>query len=67
LEATEGAGSLEVATALRAQAAEEFLLDSGRHIDMDRYNLIGSIEMNAAGLTRYWRKRWEAEQLSPTS
>ena len=67
LEATKGAGSLEVANALRAQAAEEFLLDSGRPIDMARYNLIGSIEMNAAGLTRYWRKRWEAEQLSPTS
>ena len=50
-----------VTDTLRHLAAEDFLADSGREIDMRRYNLIGSIEMNAAGLTRYWRKRWEAE------
>ena len=62
LEEDENAGAGEVAEAFRAQAQEEFLLDSGRPIDMARYNLIGSIEMNAAGLTRYWRKSWEAEE-----
>jgi glyoxylase-like metal-dependent hydrolase (beta-lactamase superfamily II) len=46
---------------LRAQAADEYLADSGEPIDMDRYNAIGSIEMNARGLSRYWRKRWERE------
>ncbi len=51
-----------VAVAFHAQAAEEFRADSGREIDLARYNAIGSIEMNAAGLTRYWRKRWEAER-----
>ena len=46
---------------LRAQASREYTADSGQPIDMDRYNAIGSIEMNARGLSRYWRKRWEAE------
>jgi glyoxylase-like metal-dependent hydrolase (beta-lactamase superfamily II) len=46
---------------LRRQAAREYLADAGEPIDMDRYNAIGSIEMNARGLARYWRKRWEAE------
>ena len=45
---------------LRAQASREYTADSGEPIDMDRYNAIGSIEMNARGLSRYWRKRWEA-------
>jgi glyoxylase-like metal-dependent hydrolase (beta-lactamase superfamily II) len=54
-----------VADAFRILAAQEFLADSGGGtIDMARYNLIGSIEMNAAGLSRYWRKRWEAEEAS---
>lgn len=46
---------------LHEQAAHEYLADSGEPIDMDRYNAIGSIEMNARGLSRYWRKRWERE------
>jgi hypothetical protein len=29
---------------------------------MARYDAIGSIAMNAAGLSRYWRKRWERER-----
>jgi glyoxylase-like metal-dependent hydrolase (beta-lactamase superfamily II) len=51
-----------VAAAFHELAAEEFRRDSGREIELERYNVIGSIEMNAAGLTRYWRKRWEAER-----
>ena len=62
----EDAGPDEVAIALHAQAAREYLQDSGKPIDLARYNLIGSIEMNAAGLTRYWRKRWEAEAAAQT-
>ncbi len=46
---------------LRELASEEFLADSGRPIDLARYDVIGSIGMNAAGLSRYWRKRWERE------
>ena len=54
----------EVAAAFHTRAAEEFRSDSGREIDLARYNAIGSIEMNAAGLTRYWRKRWESQDAS---
>lgn len=50
-----------VIDALRAQASEEFLADAGRPIDLARYDAIGSIAMNAEGLSRYWRKRWERE------
>ena len=64
LESVSEAGVGEVTERLRRLAAEDFLADSGREIDMRRYNLIGSIEMNAMGLTRYWRKRWEAEAAS---
>jgi glyoxylase-like metal-dependent hydrolase (beta-lactamase superfamily II) len=56
-----------VTDALRARASQEFLADAGRPIDLDRYDAIGSIAMNAAGLSRYWRKRWqrEADTASP--
>jgi glyoxylase-like metal-dependent hydrolase (beta-lactamase superfamily II) len=67
LEREPNADAHEVAVAFHARAAEEFRSDSGREIDADqlaRYNAIGSIEMNAAGLTRYWRKRWVSEDPS---
>jgi glyoxylase-like metal-dependent hydrolase (beta-lactamase superfamily II) len=48
-----------IARTLHQRAAEDYLADAGRAIDLARYNVIGSIEMNAAGLTRYWRKRRE--------
>jgi glyoxylase-like metal-dependent hydrolase (beta-lactamase superfamily II) len=51
----------EIATALRGLAAEGFEAESGRPVDLGRYDAIGSIAMNAAGLARYWRKRWERE------
>ena len=56
-----------VTDALRARASQEFLADAGRPIDLDRYDAIGSIAMNAAGLSRYWRQRWqrEADTASP--
>ena len=53
----------EIVDALQAVAADEFLVDSGRPIDLERYDAIGSIRMNATGLSRYWRKRWEREGL----
>ncbi len=42
-------------------AEAEFLQDAGRPIDLERYDAIGSIGMNASGLARYWRKRWDRE------
>jgi glyoxylase-like metal-dependent hydrolase (beta-lactamase superfamily II) len=51
----------EVARALRDLAEAEFERETGRAIDLARYDAIGSIRMNATGLSRYWRKRWERE------
>ena len=50
-----------IAAVLREQAAAEHLEDAGVPIDLARYDALGSIRMNAAGLERYWRKRREAE------
>jgi glyoxylase-like metal-dependent hydrolase (beta-lactamase superfamily II) len=48
---------------LRAQAEREFGSDAppGIPFDLERYDALGSIAMNAGGLLRYWRKRWERE------
>lgn len=51
----------EVARVLRDLAEDEFERETGRAIDLARYDAIGSIRMNATGLSRYWRKRWERE------
>jgi glyoxylase-like metal-dependent hydrolase (beta-lactamase superfamily II) len=51
----------EVTDLLREQARQEYEADSGLTFDEGRYDAIGSIAMNAEGLVRYWRKRWEAE------
>lgn len=50
-----------VTSVLTDQASEEFLADAGAPIDLARYDALGSIRMNATGLSRYWRKRWERE------
>lgn len=47
---------------LLEQAREEYEADSGEPFDRGRYDAIGSIRMNAEGLARYWRKRWERER-----
>src|SRR5207244_3270638 len=49
----------EIAALLEHRGSEEYLEDSGRAIDLDRYDVLSSIRMNAAGLMRYWRKRSE--------
>jgi glyoxylase-like metal-dependent hydrolase (beta-lactamase superfamily II) len=51
---------------LTDQAREEYEADAGEPFDLERYDAIGSIRMNAEGLTRYWRKRWERETGTPT-
>jgi glyoxylase-like metal-dependent hydrolase (beta-lactamase superfamily II) len=71
-----GAWSATVETALRREpdmsddvlratleqlARGEFEADAHRPIDLERYDALGSIKMNAQGLARYWRKRWERE------
>ena len=54
-----------IAGVLREQAAAEHLEDADVPIDLARYDALGSIRMNAAGLERYWRKRREREAASP--
>jgi glyoxylase-like metal-dependent hydrolase (beta-lactamase superfamily II) len=46
---------------LLERARSEYEADSGSPFDRGRYDAIGSIRMNAEGLARYWRKRWERE------
>lgn len=48
---------------LTVLALDRFQEEAGRPLgaDIARYDALGSIAMNANGLARYWRKRWEAE------
>jgi glyoxylase-like metal-dependent hydrolase (beta-lactamase superfamily II) len=46
---------------LETQGAAEYLGDSGEEIDMERYDVLSSVRMNAMGLIRYWKKRAERE------
>ena len=46
---------------LEEEGAQEYRADSGRAIDMERYDVLSSIRANAEGLIRYWRKRMERE------
>jgi len=46
---------------LELLARQEFEADAHRPIDLERYDALGSIKMNAQGLARYWRKRWERD------
>jgi glyoxylase-like metal-dependent hydrolase (beta-lactamase superfamily II) len=50
-----------IASLLERQGAVEYREDSGEEIDMDRYDVLSSIRMNAMGLIRYWRKRAERD------
>jgi glyoxylase-like metal-dependent hydrolase (beta-lactamase superfamily II) len=54
----------ELVPILIEQARAEYEADSGAPFDLGRYDAIGSIGMNAHGLARYWRKRWESDQVS---
>jgi glyoxylase-like metal-dependent hydrolase (beta-lactamase superfamily II) len=64
LEEDADAPPAEIVAALHAVADHSFLARSGRPLEPElaRYDALGSIEMNAVGLSRYWRKRWEAER-----
>jgi glyoxylase-like metal-dependent hydrolase (beta-lactamase superfamily II) len=50
-----------VRDALERLARAEFETDAHRPFEEERYDVLGSIRMNAQGLARYWRKRWERE------
>jgi hypothetical protein len=53
-----------IAAALAQRARREFETDAGRPFEEERYDVLGSVRMNAQGLARYWRKRWEREELA---
>jgi hypothetical protein len=60
---TAGTSPQTLAAELTRHAEREFVAQAGRTLgsDLARYDALGSIAMNAAGLERYWRKRREAE------
>lgn len=68
LMAVPDASTEAIASSLRDLAGREFLDDAGRPLDdeLGRYDALGSIAMNAAGLARYWRKRWDAGTDGPS-
>jgi glyoxylase-like metal-dependent hydrolase (beta-lactamase superfamily II) len=51
----------EIAKALQEHVTAEDLADAGEDADLERYELLSSVQINAMGLIRYWRKRWERE------
>ncbi len=51
----------DIVEALTRRARGEFEADAGRPFEQARYDVLGSIRMNAQGIARYWRKRWERE------
>ncbi|HJP65074.1 MAG TPA: MBL fold metallo-hydrolase [Actinomycetota bacterium] len=54
----------EIATLLRTRTADDFAEVAEPDAATERYELLATMEMNTAGLVRYWRKREECEALS---
>jgi glyoxylase-like metal-dependent hydrolase (beta-lactamase superfamily II) len=56
----------ELAARLEAAALDDIETGAEASLDLemleDRLKLLSSIRMNAQGLTRYWKKRWEREE-----
>ena len=61
LERDPDAGTDPITARLLERARRDFAHDAARPIDEARYDVLGSIRMNAQGLARYWRKHWERE------
>jgi glyoxylase-like metal-dependent hydrolase (beta-lactamase superfamily II) len=67
LEGDRDASDDDLRETLTQLARHEFQADTGRPIDLERYDALGSIKMNAQGLARYWRKRWERDAAQPSA
>jgi len=52
----------EITALLEQQGSQEYEADSGAPLDMDRYDVMSSVRMNAIGLIRYWKKHEERER-----
>lgn len=50
----------QITAILRTATAEEFD-EAGSNEGLDRYEILSSMEMNASGLVRYWRKKADAQ------
>ena len=50
-----------IAKVLEERVISESVADAGPDADMERYEMLSSVQVNAMGLIRYWRKRWERE------
>jgi glyoxylase-like metal-dependent hydrolase (beta-lactamase superfamily II) len=61
-----GLDTAAIERALNERARIEFERDTGRPFEAGRYDVLGSVGMNAQGLARYWRKRWEREGGGPS-
>lgn len=51
----------EIAARLGAEGRRECQQDAGEPLDLERYDILSSVRMNAMGLIRYWKKRAERE------
>ncbi len=50
-----------ISALLERQGSDEYREDAGGEIDLERYDVLSSIRINAVGLVRYWKKRAEDE------
>jgi glyoxylase-like metal-dependent hydrolase (beta-lactamase superfamily II) len=50
-----------IAALLERQGAAEYFEDADEQIDMERYDVLSSVRVNAMGLIRYWKKRMQRE------
>jgi glyoxylase-like metal-dependent hydrolase (beta-lactamase superfamily II) len=65
-EAMDGTDDLaRIAEILEQRTASEFD-DAPPEADLERYEILSGMEMNAAGLVRYWNKRRETEARAPS-
>lgn len=62
-----GAELDRVVEILERRGAAEYLEDSGQAIDLERYDVLSSVRMNAAGMIRYWQKRAERAEAELSS
>lgn len=51
----------EIVALLEAEARRDVETGAEAELDLDRFEILSSIRMNALGIIRYWRKRAEAE------
>ncbi len=52
----------EIAALLELHGRREYAEDAGEPFDLERYDVLSGVRMNATGLIRYWRKRAEREE-----